>query len=140
MVSTTSVPPSQCPTEYPSQLGSGSLGSGLPSVQISRQICCSSKNIKTLPGICTISHGLGRTKTCGGPLGSQRRAELSSLPATAFSPDKGFAASTCACPQGVNGGLKCSFTPFIPGVPGTSPSRYCIQTPDRSCERGAALS
>src|ERR1700688_916369 len=28
----------------------------------------------------------------------------------------------------------------MPGVPGTSPSRYCIQTPERSWERGEAAS
>src|SRR6266851_10289346 len=79
-------------------------------------------------------------RICGGPLGSQRKTELSSLPATALFPDRGFAESNLACPQDVKGGRKCSFTPFMPGVPGTSPSRYCIQTPDRSWDRGAAAS
>src|SRR5579863_6210752 len=82
-----------------------------------------------------ISNGLGRLRSFGGPSGSQRKAGLFSSPGTALGPTKGFAASNFAFPQGVKGGRVLSSTAFMPGTPGTSPSGYCIQTPDRSCDR-----
>src|SRR5579871_3135938 len=51
-------------------------------------------------------------------------------------PTRGLAASNLACPQGVSGGRVRLLTAFMPGTPGTSPSGYCIHTPERSCESG----
>src|ERR1700688_4800896 len=85
-----------------------------------------------------ISNGLGRLRSFGGPSGSQRNSGLFSTPGTALGPTKGFALSNFAFPQGVNGGRVLLLTAFIPGTPGTSPSGYCIQTPDRSCDRAGA--
>src|ERR1700676_1367878 len=94
----------------------------------------SSKNMNVLPGICTISHGLGRIRSCGGPLGSQCSAALSSWPPTARGPINGLAVSNFACPQGVKGGRVRSSTPFMRANAGSVPSANCIQTPERSCE------
>src|ERR1700676_270309 len=86
-----------------------------------------------------ISNGFGRLRILGGPSGSQCKVGAFSLPATAVGPCVGFAASNLACPQGVNGGRNLSSMAFMPGTPGTGPSGYCIQTPDRSCERDGAV-
>src|SRR5271169_4094768 len=82
-----------------------------------------------------ISSGLGRLRSFGGPSGSHRNSGLFSSAGTALGPTNGFAASNFAFPQGVKGGRVLLLTAFIPGTPGTSPSGYCIQTPDRSCDR-----
>src|SRR5216683_8374723 len=85
-----------------------------------------------------ISNGLGRLRSFGGPSGSQRNSGLFSTPGIALGPTKGLASSNFAFPQGVRGGRVLLLTAFIPGTPGTSPSGYCIQTPDRSCDRTRA--
>src|ERR1700739_1197971 len=87
-----------------------------------------------------ISNGLGRLRTLGGPSGSQCKVGAFSFPATALGPCIANAASYFACPQGVRGGRRLSSIAFIPGTPFTTPSGYCIQTPERSCGRGAAAS
>src|ERR1700687_480261 len=76
---------------------------------------------------------------CGGPLGSQCKAALSSAPPTALGPMRGLAASNFVCPQGVKGGRTLSSTPFMRAKPGAVPSGYCIQTPDRSCDRAGLV-
>src|ERR1700686_4127045 len=98
-------------------------------------MCPNSKNINTLPGIWAISNGLGRLRSFGGPSGSHLNSGLFSTPGTALGPTKGFAASNFVWPQGVKGGRVLLLTAFMPGTPGTSPSGYCIQTPDRSCDK-----
>jgi len=82
-----------------------------------------------------ISNGLGRLRSFGGPSGSQRSSGLFSWPGMALGPTNGFAASNFALPHGVKGGRVRLDTAFIPGTPGTSPSGYCIQTPERSCDK-----
>src|SRR5882762_8570066 len=82
--------------------------------------------------------GLGRIRSWGGPLGSQCNAALSSAPPTALGPIKGLAASNFACPQDVKEGRTRSSTPFMRANPGSVPSAYCIQIPDRSWESGEA--
>lgn len=73
-------------------------------------------------------------------MGSQRRTGSFSFPGTALGPIKGYAASNLACPQAVSGERNFSFTASIPRAPGTLSRGYCIQIPDRSCERaGDAL-
>src|SRR5271165_2574466 len=73
-------------------------------------------------------------RSCGGPLGSQCSAALSSWPPTARGPIKGLALSNFACPQGVKGGRVRLSTPFMRANAGSVPSAYCIQTPERSWE------
>src|ERR1700733_11621039 len=82
-----------------------------------------------------ISNGLGRVRSRGGPVGSQRKTGSFSFPGTALGPIKGFDASNLACPQAVSGGRNFSFTASMPRVSGTLSRGYCIQIPDRSCER-----
>src|SRR5690349_20815215 len=91
--------------------------------------------MKTLPGIWTISKGLGRISDFGTASGSQRRDGLFSLPATARGPMKGTAASNLACPHAVKGGRVFSSIPVTMGTPFTLSSGYCIHTPLRSCDR-----
>src|ERR1700732_4607309 len=87
-----------------------------------------------------ISNGLGRLRTLGGPSGSQCKVGAFSWAGTGGGPFIGLAASNRACPQGVNGGRNLSSMAFMPGTPGAGPSGYCIQTPERSCDRAEVAS
>src|ERR1019366_4187158 len=71
MVSTTSVSPSQRPTESPIQVGSGSAGCGVPSIGITRNKCGYSYTITTRSRPCTISHWYGTKYAPGTPVGLQ---------------------------------------------------------------------
>src|SRR2546427_39951 len=125
MVSTTSVSPSHFPTEYPYQVGSGSSGSLRPSIQISRIVCCPSKNIRILPGMWMISKGQMTNRMRGKPIGEHFKMG-SFPPGAALGPYPGLLASYFASPQDVSGG-KLSPGPWPP-----PPGANC-QTPDRSC-------
>src|SRR5262249_34618577 len=103
VVSTISVSPSHRPMEYPYHLGSGSSGTFLPSIQISRIVCCPSKNIMILPGIWIISKGQMTNRILGTPIGEHFR--IGSLPpGAALGPYPGLLASYLACPHVVRGG------------------------------------
>src|ERR1700733_8652936 len=68
-VSTTKSSPSQRPIEYPCQVGFGSLGSGRPSVKISRKIGRDSYKITVSPGNCMILNGDVTASFSGTPEG-----------------------------------------------------------------------
>ncbi len=70
-VSTTSVPPSQWPVEWPLKVRSGSSGCGRPSVKICRHRAYASIKIVTLPGVNRISIGYGCVMIDGMPFGTQ---------------------------------------------------------------------